>query len=251
MHIRSISMTILAASLAAAALSACSEDRGNDRWTTTSNTTVDIDWDKIQEAYRTAEGPQDFETKVNEIYEGDELISVAVQDKDAKVQEVTGFFDRNTNGQVEEPEKIFVITRDVVDQNQAKYAVQGYGHYGGYHHTSMWDIAGGVLVGSMLANALMPSYRPMYTTPYMTSPARLGQLNSHRSDYRAKNPSRFSSPGKASGSGRSYGTTGSSGRSWGSSGSSGRSFGGRSSGGGRFGVDRRRRRDQRVVHLDA
>lgn len=249
MYIRSISMTALAAMLAATALSACTEDRGNERWATTSNTTVEIDWDKVQEAYRTAEGPQDFETKVNEIYEGDELISVAVQDKDAKVQEVTGFFDRNSNGQVEEPEKIFVISRDVVDQNQAKYAVQGHGAYAGYHHTSMWDIAGGVLVGSMLANALMPSYRPMYTTPYTTSPTRLSQISSHRSDYRAKNPSRFT--GKASGSGRTYGSTGSSGRSWGSSGSSGRSGGGRSGGGGRFGLDRRRRRDQRVVHLDA
>lgn len=248
MHIRSISMTALAALLATAALSACSEDRGNDRWATTSNTTVDIDWDKIQEAYRTAEGPQDFETKVNEIYEGDELISVAVQDKDAKVQEVTGFFDRNSNGQVDEPEKIFVITRDVIDQNQAQYAVQGYGHYGGYRHTSMWDIAGGVMIGSMLANALMPSYRPMYTTAYTTSPARLSQISSQRSDYRAKNPSRFT--GKTSGSGRTYGTSGSSSRTWGSSGS-GRSSGGRSSGGGRFGLDRRRRRDQRVVHLDA
>jgi hypothetical protein len=251
MNTRSISMTALAALLAAAALPACTQDQGNERWATTSNTTVDIDWDKVQEAYRTAEGPQDFENKINEIYEGDELISVAVQDKDAKVQEVTGFFDRNSNGQVDEPEKIFVISRNVVDEKQAQYAVQGYGHYAGYHHTSMWDIAGGMLIGSMLANALMPSYRPMYTTPYTTSPARLGQINSYRSDYRAKNPTRFSSPGKASGSGRSYGTTGSSGRSWGSSSGSGRSFGGRSSGGGRFGLDRRRRRDQRVVHLDA
>ena len=250
MHIRSISMTALAAMLAAGALSACSEDRGNDRWATTSNTTVDIDWDKIQEAYRTAEGPQDFETKVNEIYEGDEIVSVAVQDKDAKVQEVTGFFDRNTNGQVEEAEKIFVITRDVVGDKQAQVAVQGHGAYGGYRHTSMWDIAGGVLIGSMLANALMPSYRPMYTTPYTTSPTRMSQISSHRSDYRAKNPSRFTG-GKASGSGRSYGTTGSSGRSWGSSGSSGRSSGGRSGGGGRFGLERRRRQDKRVVHLDA
>jgi uncharacterized membrane protein YgcG len=247
MQIRSTSMIGLTAALAAGmavALAGCSRDEGNERWATTANTTVDIDWDKIQEAYRTAEGPEDFENKVNEIYTGDELISVSVQDKDEKTQEVTGFFDRNSNGQVEDDEKIFAITRGVVNEGQAQYAVQGYGHYGGYHHTSMWDIAGGVMIGSMLANALMPGYRPMYGTPYTTSPTRLGQINNYRSDYRAKNPARF--PAKASGSGRTYGTTG---RSWGSSG--GTRSGGTSSGGGRFGVDSRRRREKRVVRLDA
>jgi hypothetical protein len=246
MKIYSTSTIGLTAALAAGAvaLAGCSRDEGNERWAATANTTVDIDWDKVQEAYRTAEGPQDFETKVNEIYTGDELISVSVQDKDEKTQEVTGFFDHNSNGQVEDAEKIFVITRGVVNEGQAQYAVQGYGHYGGYHHTSMWDIAGGVMIGSMLANALMPGYRPMYGTPYTTSPTRLGQINSYRSDYRAKNPSRF--PARASGSGRTYGNTG---RSWGSGGS--RSTGGRVGGGGRFGVDSRRRREKRVVRLDA
>ncbi|HWN66731.1 MAG TPA: hypothetical protein VNM90_03765 [Haliangium sp.] len=241
---RSTTMITLAAGLAVA-LGGCSRDEGNERWATTANTTVDIDWDKVQEAYRTAEGPQDFETKVNEIYTGDELISVTVQDKDEKTQEVTGFFDHNSNGQVEDAEKIFVITRGVVNEGQAQYAVQGYGHYGAYHHTSMWDIAGGMMIGSMLANAMMPGYRPMYATPYVTSPTRLGQLNTHRSGYRAANPGRF--PAKASGSGRTYGTSG---RSWGSSGGS-RSGGGRVGGGGRFGVDSRRRREKRVVRLDA
>lgn len=247
MHIRSTSLIARTMGLAAGlavALAGCSRDEGNERWATTANTTVDIDWDKVQEAYRTAEGPQDLENKLNEIYTGDELISVAVQDKDEKTQEVTGFFDRNSNGTVEEPEKIFVITRNVVDESQAQYAVQGYGAYGHYHHTSMWDIAGGMLIGSMLANALLPSYRPMYVTPYTTTPTRLSQISSHRSDYRAKNPSRFRTPAKASGSGRTYGNTG---RSWGSRGGS---RGGRI-GGGRFGVDGRRRRDRRVVQLDA
>lgn len=244
MHIRSTSLIALGAGLAVA-LAGCSRDEGNERWATTANTTVDIDWDKIQEAYRTAEGPQDFENKVNEIYTGDELISVSVHDKDEKTQEVTGFFDTNTNGQVEDAEKIFVITRGVVNEGQAEYAVQGHGHYGHYRHTSMWDIAGGVMIGSMMANALMPGYRGAYSRPYTTSPSRLSQVSAHRSGYRAANPGRFTkTPAKASGSGRSYGNKG------GSWGSSGKRSGGRV-GGGRFGLDSRRRRDRRVVHLDA
>ncbi|ACY15157.1 hypothetical protein [Haliangium ochraceum] len=243
MQIRSISAIALTAIITTVALAGCTRDEGTERWAATSNTNVDIDWDKVQEAYKTAEGPKDFETKVNEIYEGDELISVAVEDKDAKTQQVTGFFDQNVNGTIDEGEKIFEIQRDIVSDEQAQYQVQGYGHYGHYRHTSMWDIAGGVVVGSMLANALMPGYRPMYSQPYVTSSARRGQLNSHRSSYRAANPSRFQ---KASGSGRSYGSKGS---SWGSRSSGSRSFGSR--GGGGFGIDSRRRRKKRIVRLDA
>lgn len=245
MKTRSISIIALAAMLAGTALAGCTRDQGNERWATTSNTNVDIDWDKIQEAYRDANGPEDFEQRVNEIYEGDEIISVAVADKDAKTQVVTGFFDKNANGKVEEEEKVFELQRDIVGEKQAQYSARGYGYYSGYHHTTMWDIAGGVMMGSMLANAFSPGYRPVYVTPYTTSTSRLSNIRSHRTDYRAKNPSRFSRPGKASGSGRSYGSRG---KSWGtrSSGSSGR----RSFGGGGFGLDSRRRR-KRVVHLDA
>ncbi len=238
---------VLLAAAACALLLSTGCTKETDRWATTSNTNVDIDWDKVQEAYKAADGPKDFETKVNEIYEGDELISVNVHDRDAKVQEVTGFFDRNGNGTVEDAEKIFVISREIVSEGQARYAAQGYGHYSGYRHTSMWDIAGGVMIGSMLSNALMPSYRPMYSTPYTTSSARRGELKNYRSSYRAKNPTRFNRA-KSSGSGRSYGSKGS---SFGTrSRSSGSSFGG-SRGGGGFGVDSRRRRRRKKIHLDA
>src|SRR5689334_8183587 len=83
------------------------EDKGNERWATTQNTNVDIDWDKVNEAYKAAEGPADLEKRINEIYQGDEVISVAVIDTDEKNQEVTGFFDKNQSGTVDENEKIF------------------------------------------------------------------------------------------------------------------------------------------------
>ncbi|MEZ4368998.1 MAG: hypothetical protein R2939_22365 [Kofleriaceae bacterium] len=73
---------------------------GAERWTTTENTNVKLDWDKVNEAYRLADGPADFERRVNEIYEGDEIISIAVRDADDRTQVVTGFFDRDGNGRV-------------------------------------------------------------------------------------------------------------------------------------------------------
>ncbi|MCA9636108.1 MAG: hypothetical protein KC420_08785 [Myxococcales bacterium] len=226
----------LAAALAigAGGFAACGPAGGNDRWVTTENTNVDINWDAVKEAYLAAEGPEDLERRVNEIYEGDEIISVSVRDQDEKTQVVTGFFDKNTDGQVGEDEKIFSIQRDVVSPESAQVQMQGYGHYS-YYHSPVWDIATGMMLGSMMSRAFMPSYRPLYAQPYTTSPARVSAISTQRSSYRAANPQRFA---KRSSSGRSYG-------------SKGGGFGGRSStptrrsGGGRFGLGDRGKR-QRV-----
>lgn len=239
MKLRTIFFTALAAMIA---LAGCREEsRGNERWVTTENTNVAIDWDKIAEAYKQAEGPQDFETRVNEIYEGEEVISISVQDQDAKTQVVTGFFDRNGNGTVEDAEKAFSLQRDIVDESSAQYQVQGYGHYAGYHSSMMWNIASGMMLGSMLSSAFRPNYVPVYTRPYTTSPSRMSEMRNQRSAYRAKNPSRFKS-----GSGRSYGSKGG---SWGSSGrsSSPTRSTGRSFGGGRFGNRGSRRKRQHLA----
>jgi len=199
-------------------------DEGTDRWATTENTNVAIDWDKVNEAYRLAEGPEDFEERVNQIYEGDELISIAVQDLDGNQQVVTGFFDKNSSGSVDEAEKIFTIKREITGEGTAQYETTGHGHYG-YYHSPMLSIVSGMMIGSMLSNAFRPSYVPVHTQPYTTSAQRAGQLRANRSGYRAANPSKFARP-KASRSGRSYGTRG------------GRSGGG-FRGGGRFGIRRR------------
>src|SRR6476620_3086803 len=63
-------------------------------------TSAKIDFDAVNKAYQSASSPEDFEQKVNEIYTGDEIISVAVQDQDSQTQLVTGFIDKNQNGVV-------------------------------------------------------------------------------------------------------------------------------------------------------
>ena len=99
---------------------ACTEGpQGNERWATTEDTNVAIDWDKVNEAYKAAEGPEDLERRINEIYQGDEVVSVAVHDLDEKTQEVTGFFDKNGSGAVDQGEKIFTIKREVVEIGRA------------------------------------------------------------------------------------------------------------------------------------
>lgn len=202
----------------------CEPDRERvDRWATTENTNVQIDWDKVNQAYRDANGPEDFEKRVNEIYEGDEVISVAVKDETDKTQLVTGFFDKNKSGSVDEGEKIFTIKREPTGENAAQYQTTGYGPYAGYH-SPFFGIVSGMIMGSMISSMFTPSYVPV---AYVTSGSRVADLHQSRSAYRAQNPSKFSK----SKSGRSYG-----GRPTGT----GRSPG-RSTGGGRFGLARRGR----------
>lgn len=170
-----------------------------ERWAATENTNVKIDWDKVNEAYKLAEGPEDLEKRINEIYEGDEIISISVRDEDDKTQVVTGFFDKNTNGTVEDPEKIFTIKREPTGEGTAQYQTTGYGPYYGYHSPFL-SIASGMLLGSMMSSMFRPNYVPVYTQPYTTTSARVGQLHQTRSSYRASNPQRF----QRSQSGRTY-----------------------------------------------
>lgn len=206
------------ASLALAGCEAPSKER-RERWATTENTNVDINWDKVNKAYEQAEGPEDFERRVNEIYEGDELISVAVQDLEDGTQVVTGFFDKDTSGTVQDAEKIFTIRREITGEGAGQYQTSGYGHYAGYH-SPMLSIVSGMVMGAMLSSALSPGYSPRYSQPYTTSAARHAELRNQRTQHRAANPTRYNKP-KPSKTGRSYG-------------GGGRSGGGRS--GGRFGV---------------
>ncbi len=234
-NLRSASMAALAAMLLAAP--ACgvggASPGDRDRWVTTEDTTGDIDWDAIGKAYRDADGPEDFETKVNEIYAGSEIISVAVADLDASTQEVTGFIDRDASGKVDDGEAVFKIRRDVTDEGSAQYQVHGAGAYHGYH-SPMSTVLMGAATGYMLGRVFSPSYAPVYSRPYVTPTTRHAALTSHRDGYRKANPSKFQNA-RASKTGKSYGNKG------------GRFGGGRSAppprrprtrsrGGGRFGI---------------
>lgn len=179
-----------------------SEPAQNERWVATEDTTVPLDWDKVNEAYKLAEGPEDLERRINEIYHGDEVISIAVADRDATTQVVTAFFDKNANGAVEDAEKVFTIQRDVGPDQTAKVQTMGYGPYVGYH-SPILGIASGMMLGSMMSRALSPGYAPMYVTPYATAPSRVADLRQTRSAYRAANPAQF----QKSKSGRTYGRT--------------------------------------------
>lgn len=193
-----------------------------ERWTTTENTNVKIDWDKVNEAYKQAEGPADLEKRVNEIYEGSEIISISVQDTDDKTQVVTGFFDKDTDGKVGETEKVFTIQRTITGEGAGQYQTTGHGTYASYTSPVM-SIMTGMLMGSMMSAMFSPRYVPVYTQPYTTTAGRHAELRGQRASYRAANPERFARPSQT---GRSYGGSKSTRTSTGSS-RGGSRFGGR------------------------
>jgi hypothetical protein len=181
-----------------------------ERWPegTTSGGTAEnatqLDFNKVNEAYREADSPEDFEKRVNEIYEGDDIISIAVEDQDEQHQTVTGFIDRNENGSVDEGEKIFEIKRTPTEatagtetttvSHTAQYVTTGYGPYAYYtspYYPLVWGT--GIAVGAMAAMAWRGAAYAPYR--YATSAARVGALNSYRGNYRAANPQRFHNAG--------------------------------------------------------
>jgi len=229
--LRSLAITA-ALAIGTGGLVGCGPPGGADaRWVTTENTNVDIDWDAVHKAYLAAEGPEDLERRVNEIYTGDEIVSISVLDTDATTQEVTGFFDRDHSGSADEGERIFSIRREVASEGAGQVQIQGHGHYASYR-SPMWDIASGMMLGSMMSRAFMPSYRPMYTSAYTTPATRVSSLKTQRSAHRAKNPGKYS---RSSKSGRAYGSKGG---AWGSKSSTPTRTRTRSRGfgGGRFGL---------------
>jgi hypothetical protein len=183
-----------------------------ERWPegTTSGSTAEnetqLDFNKVNEAYREADSPEDFEKRVNEIYEGDEIISIAVEDQDEQHQTVTGFIDRNQNGSVDEGEKIFAIKRTPTEatagttttettvSQTAEYVTTGYGPYA-YYTSPYYPLAWGtgLAVGAMAAMAWRGAAYAPYR--YATSAARVGALNTYRGGYRAANPQRFQNAG--------------------------------------------------------
>jgi hypothetical protein len=161
--------------------------------------TAKIDFEAISQAYKEANSPEDFEQRVNEIYQGDEIVSIAVEDQNDQTQLVTGFIDKNGNGTVDEGEKIFTINRTPTgsgEQQTAQSVTTGYTYdvgvgyvpyYTSPYYPLVWGT--GLAVGAMAAMAWRGAAYAPYR--YATSAARVGALSMYRGNYRAANPQRF------------------------------------------------------------
>ena len=88
-----------------------------------------INLDAVKDAFETSKDVTEFEKRVNEIYEGDNLVLIRVEDNETQ-KIISGFEDLNQSNAIEEAndDKLFSITLE-----EKKYEVYGYG-YNSYYY---------------------------------------------------------------------------------------------------------------------
>ena len=157
-----------------------SADDPGQVWVESDGATGLINLDDVQQAYRDAYSAEKFdeekfEKRVNEIYEGDNLVLVQVQREGDKVA-ISGWADLNADKQLDQAadDKLFTITQDLRDGGS--FETQGHGANGYYHSSSPFGgFFTGLLLGSLLSGG---------RTTYITPPARYDDINASRASYR-------------------------------------------------------------------
>jgi hypothetical protein len=165
---------VLAASLLVAGpvAAACSSGPSYEAWAATDGAAGRINLDDVQEAFKDSSSATEFEKRVNEIYEGDNIVLIrAEQDGNRLVLE--GWEDLNNSGEIDDTEddQIFsIVNQD--DQNEMR-------GYGANSYYSSGFGGGGFLFGYLLGSAF--SRGPYF---YSTPSTRVGTIRSDRASYR-------------------------------------------------------------------
>jgi hypothetical protein len=154
-------------------------------WTQTDGAAGRINMDDVHEAYKNSFDDKafqvtKFEERVNEIYEGDNLVIVKVQNLGDTV-EVTGWEDLNTNKMLDEgdgdgfDDKLFTITQQLKDG--AEYQTRGHGGNSYYSNSSGFgNFFAGMFLGQLLFGG---------RTSYIMPPGRWDDVDGYRRNYRS------------------------------------------------------------------
>ena len=168
------STAVVAGSLVMAGpiLAACSSGPSAEAWAATDGAAGRINLDEVQEAFKDSESATEFEERVNQIYEGDNIVLIRANQSGDRL-ELEGWEDLNNNQTIDDAsdDRLFGIVQEN-DRNN----MRGYGH-NGYYNNSFGG--GGFLFGFLLASSFRSG--PVI---YQTSPARAGTIRSNRSTYR-------------------------------------------------------------------
>ena len=160
-------------------IAACSSGPSYDDWAATDGAAGRINLDDVQEAFRNSKSPTDFETRVNEIYEGDGLIFIrASQDGEKLVLE--GWEDLNGNNVIDDgqDDRLFSIVKE-----NNEYDMRGH-HANGYYNSHFG--AGNFLFTYMIISSLNRPY--YYQTPVGRGTTMRQQRTSYRQSSKAQQP---------------------------------------------------------------
>ena len=134
---------------------------------TSTSVSTKLDLDKVRKALLTSKSPEEFTKKVNDLYKGDDTVSVAIRNIDGNRQEVIGYIDENNNQELDSAdEKLFSFIRsDVVPQDNYQlvhYEMQGYGPYASYHYSGTQQFLKGALMGYLIGRMMHSMRTPHY-----------------------------------------------------------------------------------------
>jgi len=154
----------------------------SDQWAETSGQAGRINLEAVEDAMKKSKDVTEFEKKVNEIYQGNEMVLIEVKNEANGEQLVSGYSDLNDNGQIDydNDEKLFTFRR-WSENGAQRGSMQGYGVNSYYNHP--YPTGMDFLTTWMLFSVLS---RPMYAVPiYHTTISDAQGLRNYRSTYRS------------------------------------------------------------------
>ena len=198
-----IGMRTMAGALVATGpvIAACETGPSYEQWAETDGAAGRINLDEVQAAFKSSKSGTEFERRVNEIYEGDHLLLIRVE-QDAEGTTVEAWENLNGNMVIDENDDDLLFS--IQERADKSYNMRGYGA-NGYYNSGFG--AGNFLLTYMV----LSSMRPFGGYYYYSQPGRshYTRLNSQRSSYRrssgyrsqvSKNTRYFSRQGKFTGS---------------------------------------------------
>ena len=161
--------------IAGPAIAACDSGPSYEDWAATDGAAGRINLDEVQQAFKDAESPTDFEKRVNEIYEGDGIVLIRVQ-QDGDRMVLGGWEDLNNSKEIEDTSDDLLFT--IIRNHENQHEMRGYGANSYYHHGFG---VGDFLFTYMLLSAFTPGFGGSY---YSTPIHRYDTISRDRTNYR-------------------------------------------------------------------
>jgi hypothetical protein len=149
-----------------------SEKKQYEAWMETPGTPNKINLEAVQKALEQSKTIEEFENRVNEIYEGPHLVMIEVKDEGGQ-KKVTGYEDVNGNKTLDVNSDYKLFSTTVGD---GTYALHGEGAQNSYHSSGSFLSGNGLFLGYILGS--------MLSRPYFTPSSRSYDMETHRDTYR-------------------------------------------------------------------
>lgn len=170
-----MSMSLLLGSsmvVAGPVIAGCSSGVSADQWAATEGAIGRINMEEVEEAFKKSQTVEEFEKRLNEIYEGDGIVLIRAKDEDGK-RVIEGYEDLNNDDDLdpEQDDLLFTITNEN-NSNDLR------GNGANQHYRSSF---GG---GNFLFTYLIFSSLGRGGYGYYTPRSRVPQMESQRNSYR-------------------------------------------------------------------